>query len=525
MERKLLHGLSRGRGLIFRQQKDGAAETISEQKTKKQRKDMKQCSDPRVSDKETYPTTARTRPPSTKISKSVVSLLLRFGWDRIVMVRSTKKEWSMIADAIRDLALAHGVDVHKSHNIGNYLSFSHKDTLNEIARTRESTRVYVFVGEHILLVDFVEHMYVSGYLSTGKYAIIAVDEEIYVPDVNPEWYMVKGYANPLRDNRTLDKEALKNIYEPWRSVLKLTPSHPTRADYKEIMNKIKNASREDPFNVPIHPTILKSMKVPVSAAHAYDAVLMYARAVTEVLAAKDDPTNGTAVLQRIRGHNFMSLRGYTVHVDENGDAEGNYSVVSLLPDESGNSTLPYRMLPVGYFSTKDGQNTSSGPASDLPEFRYLNPSQGIQWVLGHPPEAHPPCGFDGKRCSIDPDPMTIVLLTLAVCVVLVAAIFAFRHYRHELKLACLLWKIDLRSVQLLEANSNDNFGGQQFKPATGCIHQRAGNDAREEARSGTDATYCRIGIYKGTIVAVKFINKKSVDLTRSIRKELKLVSR
>ena len=52
--------------------------------------------------------------------------------------------------------------------------------------------VYVFVGEHILLVDFVDHMYSSGYLSTGKYAIIAVDEEIYVPDVNPEWYMVKG---------------------------------------------------------------------------------------------------------------------------------------------------------------------------------------------------------------------------------------------------------------------------------------------------------------------------------------------
>ena len=52
--------------------------------------------------------------------------------------------------------------------------------------------VYVFVGEHILLVDFVQYMYVNGYLSTGKYAIIAVDEEIYDPDVAPEWYMVKG---------------------------------------------------------------------------------------------------------------------------------------------------------------------------------------------------------------------------------------------------------------------------------------------------------------------------------------------
>ena len=52
--------------------------------------------------------------------------------------------------------------------------------------------VYVFVGEHILLVDFVQYMYVQGDLSTGKYAIIAVDDEIYVPDVTPEWYMVKG---------------------------------------------------------------------------------------------------------------------------------------------------------------------------------------------------------------------------------------------------------------------------------------------------------------------------------------------
>ena len=34
---------------------------------------------------------------------------------------------------------------------------------------------------------------------------------------------------------------------------------------REIMNKIKNASREDPFNVPIHPTIFNSMKVSVAS--------------------------------------------------------------------------------------------------------------------------------------------------------------------------------------------------------------------------------------------------------------------
>ena len=35
--------------------------------------------------------------------------------------------------------------------------------------------------------------------------------------------------------------------------------------------------------------------------------------------------------------------------------------------------------------------------------------------------------------------------------------------------------------------------------------------------------YTKIALYKGNIVAVKMIHKKSVDLTRSIRKELKQV--
>lgn len=36
--------------------------------------------------------------------------------------------------------------------------------------------------------------------------------------------------------------------------------------------------------------------------------------------------------------------------------------------------------------------------------------------------------------------------------------------------------------------------------------------------------YTNIALYKGNIVAVKIIHKKSVDLTRSIRKELKQVN-
>jgi len=37
--------------------------------------------------------------------------------------------------------------------------------------------------------------------------------------------------------------------------------------------------------------------------------------------------------------------------------------------------------------------------------------------------------------------------------------------------------------------------------------------------------FTQVGSYRGTLIAVKHINRKSVDLTRAVRKELKLVRR
>ena len=39
-----------------------------------------------------------------------------------------------------------------------------------------------------------------------------------------------------------------------------------------------------------------------------------------------------------------------------------------------------------------------------------------------------------------------------------------------------------------------------------------------------DQVFTLVGTYRGQIVAIKKINKTQVDLTRSVRKELKLVS-
>ena len=56
------------------------------------------CSNGATSDKRLYKTFARTRPPSTIVTKSLASLLLRFNWTRIAFFRpmSSKRRLEII---------------------------------------------------------------------------------------------------------------------------------------------------------------------------------------------------------------------------------------------------------------------------------------------------------------------------------------------------------------------------------------------------------------------------------------------
>lgn len=46
--------------------------------------------------------------------------------------------------------------------------------------------VYVFIGEHIALIDFLFCMQQRNLLDRGDYIVISVDEEIYNPQVEKE---------------------------------------------------------------------------------------------------------------------------------------------------------------------------------------------------------------------------------------------------------------------------------------------------------------------------------------------------
>lgn len=52
--------------------------------------------------------------------------------------------------------------------------------------------------------------------------------------------------------------------------------------------------------------------MPIQAAYLYDAVMIYARALTEVFENNEDPRNGTAILKRIVNRSYHSVQGTDV---------------------------------------------------------------------------------------------------------------------------------------------------------------------------------------------------------------------
>lgn len=48
--------------------------------------------------------------------------------------------------------------------------------------------MYLFLGEHIALVDFVKALHSLGLLDYGEYVIISIDDFIFDPESNAQEY-------------------------------------------------------------------------------------------------------------------------------------------------------------------------------------------------------------------------------------------------------------------------------------------------------------------------------------------------
>ena len=150
------------------------------------------------------------------------------------------------------------------------------------------------------LVDFARLMQEKLLLDTGKYVIISVEEE-EVYDPNKKWqYISREFETHLEGLDTL----------PFRAVYMITPKAPINPNYTDFQIEVNKMSRLPPFNIPSHPYI--TIQVPIYAGLAYDAVMIYANALSQHLSKGGSPLNGSAILEEIKGKSYKSNLYWTM---------------------------------------------------------------------------------------------------------------------------------------------------------------------------------------------------------------------
>lgn len=149
--------------------------------------------------------------------------------------------------------------------------------------------------------------------------------------------------------------------------------------------------------------------------------------------------------------------------------------------------------------------------------------EAIPWVGGAPPVAEPFCGFRGEKCISYAREITAAIAGFILLILTIVSLVLYRNWRYEQELDSLLWKIDFREIQM---HDNDTTGTQKQTRATHPLIRtsQVSLSSNPDADFRYSSIFTPIGLYKGQLYAIKKIRKKSVDITREMKMELKMAS-
>ncbi|XP_052688303.1 guanylate cyclase 32E-like isoform X1 [Crassostrea angulata] len=468
-------------------------------------------------------TFVRTQPSTSKVSKSITSLLLHFNWRKVSLVLGNRTVWNQTAEYLISLLKKNSIEIRQQEMFQEPYTPS-LDMSKIVLNTVMSTRIYVFLGDYHALIEFVRSLDKQP-KNNGDYVVITVLDE--QPTSKLKHFLKTPYEQELKDEHWM----------AFRNVLVISPRSPSNPDWEKFIDDVRIRNMEPPISLPRPPISLINITfqqvVPIHAAHLYDAVMVFARALNAtIFSSEGNFRNGRELVAKIQRTSFKSIQGFDVYVDETGDAEGNYSLLTLTRPSKGQ---PY-LGPVGCFN----RNFSD---SGVPEF-VLN--KEIDWTSGEVPKDEPTCGFNEEKCQYEPDwKLATLCSVIAAVICVVGTVFVCRHYLYEQKIARLSWKLEYKDLMFVDnveeiispakrkrkshtswrflIDGNDSgrstlLGSTKSESGTLLGPQKL--DKKSSLRASMVAPPVKVGSYKGTIVSVKILIKKNLDINRSLKKQL-----
>ncbi|XP_050532707.1 receptor-type guanylate cyclase Gyc76C-like isoform X2 [Daktulosphaira vitifoliae] len=487
------------------------------------------CADYKASD---VPTFARTDPPDTQITKSIISLLRYYNWKKFSII--FEEGWKSVADSLKIQAKKANMTINHYKTIVDLYKCCELDQkccsnaywYQLVQETKNKTRIYVFLGSSNSLVDMMTIMQALQLFDNGDYMVIYADTKIN-SNKDARHYLWKQRSNGAYELADCMEE--RNFLKRARSLLVVMASQPTPSTYELFTKKVLDFTSKDPFKFST-PNVFKNVSyvkfVSIYAAYLYDSVMLYARALDFLLKSRSSvqnitvdiidevASNGTLIIETIiKNITYQSVTGSTIKLDSSGDSEGNFSVAALKPHNfsfqvaDGNFTCPYFMLNIAQFQFQHGE---------LPEYKLYSPSMKIDWPGKSRPDDEPSCGFNNELCQNDFQRSSIfiaIVLGLTLFCAIVITLSIYRKWKIELEIEGLLWKID--PSDLLGYYNKDIVSSPSKLSLVSAMSY--------ESRAGLQV-FAMTGHYRNIMVRIKELKfSKRRDISREQMKEMRLL--
>ncbi|XP_047143236.1 atrial natriuretic peptide receptor 1 isoform X1 [Hydra vulgaris] len=499
------------------------------------------CAEPSLSDKNDYPTFARTSSLNLDSVLMVEALLKKFNWNKIAVIYEKNTLWEPMFKELQQISKSNGkfsIELETSYTKEEAYE-KEKESIEHIIEPflkalPQKARIVILMIDKGYLRSFLLSAFTEN-LTNGEYVFIAVHPFVGMEKLfqTHSFTAVHAWFLPWKGavgNNLYDPIILRNMMIAYQSVLILQPEIPFvnqtgNEEFKKFQDRVIVAMKKPPFFIDGLDSINKSAiptRPPEEAQRLYDAVKLYAYGLTEAIKNNEDTRNGVAIINHLKGKTFQSVTGSRFVVNSNADTQVYFNVLQfqyddietelmILQDENkkreGDVMLKWHPKKIySIYPNCSNRNCSSFTLERSPS----NPEP--KWIIGHIPHDEPKCGFHNEKCQVkDSKNSTLLGVTIALTVLsvifLVVPIFIFRHIRLEKKIYSKLWKIgpeelffhDWKSVSYTSLGTLTNVDFDASNRFTPCA------------------------FYKGSLVAVKKIEKKNVELNKNVLMELQQI--
>ncbi|XP_013884004.1 atrial natriuretic peptide receptor 1 isoform X2 [Austrofundulus limnaeus] len=274
----------------------------------------------------------------------------------------------------------------------------------------------------------------------------------------------------------------------------LTYHEPQNAEYQRFVSDLKT----DALKMLNHS--LDHSLMNIIAGGFYDGLMLYVHALNETMSASGCRPPGKVVTKRMWNRTFHGVTGL-VHLDESGDRETDFALWDMM--DTNSSTFQIVLV---YNSLEKHLKVVLGTT--------------VHWLQGNVPLDVPICGFknDNLQChqkTITIDQMVFLVVFFILTMTLTVAVFIYRRMKLEKELVAQLWRISWDEVHLSNLDKVLRSGSKIT------LSLKGSNYGSLLTGDGNLQIFAKTGYYKGNIVAIKYVNKKRIELNRKVLFELK----